>query len=386
MAWVRKLPSGLYAATVRTPVGRITESFDLLSQANGWAREQEAAIRRGDWIDPRRAKITTAAWREECLGTRHLERASKLRDASHWRCHVEPRWGKTAIGAIKKPDVGQWVVEMEQAGVGAATIEGAVGVLQALLDQAIEAEILSSNAAKRVRRPPRDAHVDRILDYGEEKQLLDALDRLFPDRVDARLFCELILDTGLRWEEAAVLPPSLIDTRRQRIHIAWVMERDGTARPYAKSDAGNRMVTYGETLVDRVAAAKLAAREVTGVFPKGGPGRLVFTSLKGKALDYTNWRDRVWSVALHGRAGIGKVRGHKPREAVPGAGLEDPQPTCHDLRHTLGTRLADSGVPVHDIMALLGHGDVRSTQRYMHSTEARFERAREALKQARKAG
>lgn len=386
MAWVRKLPSGLYAATIRTPVGRITESFDLLSQANGWAREQETDLRRGDWIDPRRAKVKTAAWREECLGTRHQSRASRLRDASHWRCHVEPRWGKVAIGAISKADVGTWVVEMEEAGVGAATIEGAVGVLQALLDRAIEAEILRTNAARRVRKPPRDAHVDRILDYAEEQQLLDALDRLFPGRVDARLFCELILDTGMRWEEAAVVPPSMIDTRRQRIHIAWVMERDGTARPYAKSEAGNRMVTYGDRLVDRVAEAKRAAREVTGVFPRGGPGRLVFTSPKGQALSYTNWHSRVWSVALDGRPAIGKVRGHKPREAVPGAGLEDPQPTCHDLRHTLGTRLADAGVPVHDLMALLGHGDVRSTQRYMHSTEARFERAREALRNARKAG
>lgn len=386
MAWVRKLPSGLHSATVRTPAGRITESFDLLSQANGWARDQEAAIRRGDWIDPRRAKILTGAWWEQCQGARHLAQASRLRDASHWRCHVEPRWGETAIGAITKSDVGKWIVAMSEAGVGAATIEGAVGVLRALLDQAIEEEILRVNAARRVRKPPRDAHVDRVLDYGEEKQLLDALDRLFPDRADARLFCELVVDTGMRWEEAAVLPPSLVDTRRQRIHIAWVMERDGTARPYAKSTAGNRMVTYGDALVDRVAAAKRAARAVAGVFPRGGPAEMVFTSPTGRVLSYSNWHHRVWSVALAGRPAIGKVRGHKPREAVPGAGLDDPQPTCHDLRHTFGTRLADAGVPVHDLMALLGHGDVRSTQRYMHSTEARFERAREALKRARSAG
>jgi integrase len=146
------------------------------------------------------------------------------------------------------------------------------------------------------------------------------------------------------------------------------------------------MVTYGDALVDRIAAAKRAAREVSGVFPRGGPTELVFTSRAGRVLSYSNWHHRVWAVALAGRPAIGKVRGHAPREAVPGAALDDPQPTCHDLRHTFGTRLADAGVPVHDLMALLGHGDVRSTQRYMHSTEARFERAREALKKARKAG
>ncbi len=111
------------------------------------------------------------------------------------------------------------------------------------------------NHARDIRKPKRDAHVDRILSFEEEAALLAALDRVAPGRVDGRLFCELIADTGMRWEEAAALPPALIDLRRRRIHIAWVMERDGTARPYAKSNAGNRMVTFGEGLDGRLAEA-----------------------------------------------------------------------------------------------------------------------------------
>jgi len=275
---------------------------------------------------------------------------------------------------------------MTAARVGAATIEGSVGVLRALLDLAVEDGILAVNHAKDIRKPKRDAHVDRILSFEEEAALLDALDRVAPGRVDGRLFCELVCDTGMRWEEAAALPPALIDLRRRRIHIAWVMERDGTARPYAKSNAGNRMVTFSERLDGRLAEARRAAREVTGVFRDDDPGVLVFTTLEGKALNYSNWNRRVWLAALHGRPAAARVRGHAAREAVPGAGLEDPQPTCHDLRHTLGTRLADAGVPVHDLMMLLGHSDIRSSQRYLHSGEARFERAREALRKARLAG
>jgi len=383
MAWVRKLPSGLWTATVRTPVGRITESFDLKGQANNWAADQESRIRSGEWIDPRRAKVSIAEWWVRCQDARHLEMASRKRDASHWRCHVEPRWARVQLGAVVKPDISAWVVQMKRAGVGAATIEGSVGVLRALLEQAVEAEILRSNPARGVRKPKRDAHVDRVLDDDEERRLLDALDRIFPGRTDARLFCELILDTGMRWEEAAALPPALIDTRRQRIHIAWVMERDGTTRPYAKSTAGNRMVTYGNPLVGRLKEARLAAREVRGVFPDDDPGRLVFTAPGGGALSYSNWHRQVWKVALDGRPAVGTVRGRRAREAVAGALLEDPQPTCHDLRHTLGSRLADAGIPVHDIMALLGHSDIRSSQRYLHSGEARFERARQALAKVR---
>lgn len=385
--WIRELPSGLWAATVRIPGGdRITETFRLESQANKWASDQDAKARSGDWLDPRRAKVHVAKWWAECLGGRHLELASRKRDASHWRCHVEPRWGKTELGAVKRKDVNAWVVEMDEAGVGAATIEGAVGVLRSLLDLAIEDEILAVNHARNIRKPKRDAHVDRILSFEEETDLLEALDRVAPGRVDGRLFCELILDTGMRWEEVAALPPSMIDVRRRRIHIAWVMERDGTVRPYAKSNAGNRTVTYSSELDVRLAAARASARAVLGVFPKDSPGMLVITTPAGKALNYSNWNRGVWLPALSGRPARARVRGHAAREAVVGAELEDPQPTCHDLRHTLGTRLADAGVPVHDIMALLGHGDIRSSQRYLHSGEARFERAREALKRMREAG
>lgn len=389
MAWIRQLPPNkdgvrLWAATVRTPAGRITESHRLKGRVEHWAAGIEDDVRRGDFIDPRLAEVEVGEWHARCRDARHLEQASRRRDESHWRCHVEPRWGKTQLGAILKPDVSAWVVEMKKAGVGAATIEGAVGVLRALLEQAIDARILrAGNPAARVKKPKRDAHVDRVLDADEEKRLLEALDAVAAGRVDARLFVELIADTGLRWEEAAAIPPELVDTKRQRIHIAWVMERDGTARPYAKSQAGNRMVTYGDALSQHMTAAKLAGRAVPGVFPKGGPTRLVFTSLRGDQLRYSGWHRSVWTPAIRGLPERQKVKGHAYRPAIPGAELGDPQPTPHDLRHTYGTRLADEGVPVHDIMALMGHEDIRSAQRYLHAREERFERARQAMKRAR---
>ncbi|MEV4197069.1 tyrosine-type recombinase/integrase [Micromonospora globbae] len=404
MAWIRQLPSGKWAATVRLPNGqRVTETHRLKGAISQWAADLEADIRRGDWIDPRAGKKTVGeCWEEWGTSSRRLEKASRKRDESHWRVHVAPRWAKTPVGSILKPDVTAWVVEMEgvhkpscrrrdtcpgcKPPVGAATIEGAVGVLRAVLDLAVEAKLIRDNPARGVKKPPRDAHVDRVLDTAEERQLVDALNRMFPGRADAALFVELMADTGMRWEEAAVIPPSLVDPKKQRIHIAWVMERDGTARPYAKSDAGNRTVTYGDHLAARMKAAKLAAKEVKGVFPGDDPGRLVFTSERGQELRYSNWHRRVWQPALRGQPERPMVKGHKYRPAVPGAGLADPQPTPHDLRHTYGTRLADEGVPVHDIMALMGHEDLRSAQRYLHSREERFERARAAIKRARASG
>lgn len=413
MAWVRQLPSGLWAATVRTPNGRITESHPLKTVIDNWAKALEVDIDRGDFIDPRLGEVTVGEFWERTRNSRHLEKASRKRDESHWRNHVSPKWANIKMGTVLKPDVSSWVVEMETAHrddctgrkrcpgckVGAATVEGAVGVLIALFDMAIDAKILRHNPARGVKKRPRDAHVDRVLDADEEQQLLERLDERLPGRVDARLFCELMLETGMRWEEVAAIPPEMVDAKRHRIHIAWVMERDGTARPYAKSEAGNRTVAYGDALAARMSEAKLGARSTDGVFPKDGPTRLVFFSPGGGGrtkrkhgdvgpLLYSGWYARVWRPAL-----LAPYDGPPPERPAGKSGplavpkgqpyLDDPQPTPHDLRHTFGTRLADEGVPIHDIMALMGHKDIRSAQRYLHSSEERFTRARQALNRVR---
>lgn len=397
MAYVVKNKSGTHTAVVYTrpgdPTSRVQITDRLESVVRSTAAEMESQIRRGEFIDPRHARITVGELWESAKGARHLEKASRKRDASHYRCHVAPKWANVQIGRILKSHVKTWVVDMTKAGVGPATIEGAVGVLRGILAHAVDDGRLRTNPAQKVPMPPRDAHVDRVLDNDEETALLENFDLLFPGRVDARLFVELLLDTGMRWEEAAALPPELVDTKRHRIHIAWVLERDGTARPYAKSEAGNRAVTYSDALAARLAAAKLAAPVVPGVFvPRKServPERLVFVSVQNKVLSYTRWRSRVWlrgllreEPAMPAQREPGRP-GPLPKAVIRVPVMDDPQPTAHDLRHTYGSRLADQGVPIHDIMKLMGHANVRSVQRYLHSSEDRFERARKALDRAR---
>ncbi len=40
--------------------------------------------------------------------------------------------------------------------------------------------------------------------------------------------------------------------------------------------------------------------------------------------------------------------------------------SCHDLRHTFATRLAQAGYDLYKISKLLGHQDIKMTQRYSH--------------------
>jgi integrase len=376
VAWVRKLPSGLWAATVRTPAGRITETHKLKGTIERWADDLESDARRGDFIDPRAAEITIGVWWEQVKDGRRLEKASRKRDESHWRNHVAPRWARVRLDGILQPDVAAWVVKMERAGTGAATIQGSVGVLRGLLDQAVAAKRLRFNPARGVRMPERDAHLDRVLAPEEDEQLLTALDRQFSGRPDARLFIELLLYCGLRYEEAAAIDREHVLMRKQAISVGPVLERDGTIRPYPKSRAGVRTVPVDDEVWPALRAHTLTI----------DPGGLLFTGQRGRTKDapvgplhYSSWHRRVW------QRGLVEVVQRGPRSSIVATRrtLDDPQPTPHDMRHTYGTRLGEGGVPVHEIMALMGHETLESVQRYLHAGDDRLDRAREATKRGR---
>ncbi|HYV06532.1 MAG TPA: site-specific integrase [Blastocatellia bacterium] len=51
----------------------------------------------------------------------------------------------------------------------------------------------------------------------------------------------------------------------------------------------------------------------------------------------------------------------------------------HDLRHTFGTRLAESGARTRTIMDLMGHSQMATSARYTHATDHGKRRAVEAL-------
>lgn len=355
MASYRRLKSGKWEATVWLPGRQRRYRTDRLkSVVQAWAEQLEADIRQGDWIDPRAGEVTIGELWPRVRSTRSLELASRKRDDSHWRNHVEPVWRRTPLGAILRPDVRAWVAQMQRNGTGAATVEGALGVLRAVLEYAVDARMIRDNPARGVRAPRRDAHQDRVLHDDEDDTLLRAVDQV-TSGPEGRLLIELMLYAGLRWEEAAALRRERVRLRDQLIDVGPVVQRDGSIREYPKTKAGQRLVPVPDHLLPLL-------RERVMAVPSGG---LVVTARRGGVVLYTNWRRRVWVPS------------------VRVAELDPPAPTPHDLRHTYGTRLGEAGVPVHEIMALMGHDILASAQRYLHAAPDRFGRARAAVARRR---
>ena len=89
------------------------------------------------------------------------------------------------------------------------------------------------------------------------------------------------------------------------------------------------------------------------------------------ALDVIKQRSKVKSIKndfvflnMNGK----KIDAHNLRSAfyilLRKAGIKDFR--FHDLRHTFATRLAQAGVDLYKISKLLGHKDIKMTQRYSH--------------------
>lgn len=371
MASYRRLPSGLWQATVKHPSGkRYTKTDPLKGIVKGWAEDLETQIRRGDFVDPTGGKMTLAGWWAKWSELQRVEATTAAKRETHWRLYVEPTFGTWPLATIQSWDVETWISTMGRDQVRPHAAASAVQLLKQMLNDAVRHKVIRTNQADLVDTPPVPKHDDRVLEDDEIPALLAALTKpgprkgvrrgdvleREPDRVN-QILVKLMLDTGLRWEEAAGIHGFRVDLLRKKIHVREVVVRGQKIKHEPKTKAGIRDVPLTDDLVDDLAWL---------IGHRGGREKLLFVTLgrdgAERPLDYTNWRDRVWGRAVEA-AGITQL----------------PLPTPHDCRHTYGTTLAEEGVPAHEIMALMGHATLAAVERYLHARSARLARARDAV-------
>lgn len=343
MAAIRRLKSGRWSAEVRLPNGRRTTRTDTSKTfVKQWATDLETQIRRGEWVDPNHATPvgpapTLGQWRDTWLATRHRGMNTASREDNDWKMRVS-YFQDQRLDQITALDVQEWSARMSREHVGPTSHKQAIETLRQLYTAAIRHGITPSDPTKGLKKPTVPKHVDRILTRDEAARL---------DRASGGdPMIRLMLWCGLRWGEAAGMTGARIDLDRRQLHVRQVMLKDGTVKDCPKSAAGNRTVPLPD----------LTIQALTPVMRPG----LLFHNQRG-----LNWKYRGWSRAF--------------TKYVTQAGLADPQPTGHDLRHTYGSWLADAGMPIHDIAALMGHSETRSTQRYVHSGLGRMRSALDAL-------
>jgi integrase len=240
--------------------------------------------------------------------------------------------GETAIARLGKRDVQRAVNQWNET-LSARTVRRVYGTLNAILNYAIDLELIVRAPSRGVKLPAAQPETHRL---PSPDQLAELAATLGPDHAPL-VYLGAVL--GLRWGECAGLRVGRIDFIRATLTVAEQVTRGRHGEPITgppKSHAGNRTLSMPPQLVEML-STHLARRGLTGA----DPNALVFTMPDGGPLAYQNWRTRVWRPAL---------------ESVGLEGLG-----FHDLRRLNATGLVMEGVDVKTAQARLGHSDPRLT-------------------------
>ncbi len=194
-----------------------------------------------------------------------------------------------------------------------------------------EWEWVKENPVDRVGREKVNNARDRWLTIEQENRLIESSVAYLAcrgnDKIATYWLQEIVvfaLNTGMRQDEILSLLGSHVDLFRRTVTV--VRSKNGEKR----------------TIPLSIRAFELLKVKVKGMDSGSG---FVFPSEAGTKIDDKNLRRAFY-------------------EALKRAEIDDFR--FHDLRHTFATRLAQAGVDLYKIAKLLGHKDIKMTQRYSH--------------------
>jgi integrase len=364
---VRQRSSGRWQARYPGPDGLMRpapNTFATKRDAEQWLTVTEAAMLRGDWIDPLLSKIKLdeygTRWiKERKLGDRTREEHERL-----FRLHIVPFLGGKSLGDIGTDTVRTWRVTLAENGRSEIRIAKAYKLLRAILNTAADDGRIKRNPC-RIKGADQEYSPERpVASVPQVYALADQMPPRFRVLVLAAAF------TGLRWGELIALRRCDVDTDEKTIRVPRRLAQLSSGQMVAgptKSEAGFRTVALPELIVDDV-------RDHLTRFAKSGDAALIFVGEKGAMLKRGNWRRSV-----------------KWPDAIKQAGLPEGF-HFHDLRHTGNHLAASAGASTKELMHRMGHGSMRAALIYQHATSERDQeiakavsrRARLARKKAKK--
>lgn len=348
MPYIRKLPSGLWQATVRGPktlankTGRYSKTDPLRSVVKQWATKKELEFSRDEWVDPELQKITFAEWYDRWWAARVVDSDETIRgDEGCFRNHILPHWASWRLRQIKRMDVQAWVRDMEQRGVGSFAIRRSFNLFVSVMGDAVTEELIPSSPVRDIDLPDTSAKAPAWF----TRDQVDLIQAELPH--GHAVMTELMVMSGPRWGEAAGLRGTAVDWLRGRATIHGTLtQRGGKWKEHPKTTKSRREIPIPRYILDEM-----------GALMKGrSPEDYVFTTVRqSRPLSAANWRVK-WYQAIDAA--------NEKLQATGGDLVPRYRP--HDCRHTCASWLVQTGVPLYNVQQLLGHESYQTTQRYAH--------------------
>lgn len=327
----RKIKSDRYGtgsrwqAVWREPDGtRRRKSFTHKDAAQAHLDNVAHTTRSGTYVAVERGSLTLGEWADRWIPAQtHLKPGGLSTVTGIVTKHITPCWGRCALNEISRADIQAWVTGLD---VAPATTRRIHGVLQRMLEDAVDDMRIARNPARGVNLPSGAHREHRYLTVLEVDALIDSM----PEH--HRPITRCLAWTGLRFGEAAELRVKDLDLDARRISVTRsVSTTTGVALVSTpKTSAGSRAVPIAdEVLDDLVTLAEDRQRD-----------DLVYLTPYGAQYRKDNYR-RVFQAAVRD-AGLGEVR-------------------VHDLRHTAVSIAIAAGASVKLVQRMVGHASAAIT-------------------------
>src|ERR1039457_2953428 len=428
-----------YTALYRDLKGRQRSagSFTTQRQADRAWQRAESRVAQGQLGEPGRGRQTFRDYVEKTWLPNHEIEASTRQSYTYVLRHrVLPEFGSMRMIDILPEHVREWVAGMKSGGVTPHTIRYAMVVLSAIFTTALNDQVTSLHPCKGVNTPPVPAQPRTIITPEQFAVLYNCL----PD-AQSKLLVETAVESGLRWGELTELRVRDLDfaTRMLTVSRAVVQVHprfhpDGgrfLVKPYPKDKEYRRfklsvqitaklkahVVERGLDREDllfqapveeapRLRVPRLSA-DPDAPLGRTAPNAVGHRYRHGTLTGYSLGRCRCeycrdpYCRYRAARRADGKddprgVRardkdGHIPanwfRESVWKPALKTAelviQVRIHDLRHAHASWLLAGGRDLQVVKQRLGHGSLRTTEKYLHPLPDADETALDALSKMR---
>jgi integrase len=369
MAWAKKRVGAhgrvTYTAVYLDPEGRERSAgtFEGKREAEKAARKAEGKVETSEWIDPSDGKVTFKEYVEGYWWpSRQLEVSTRAAYRSYLDKHFIPYFGKRPMASITPTAVEAWIAKALKDGLSPASVRKYHSMLKTIFQRAVRDRVIVVNPCAATELP-KAVRKPRTIPTPED---FDRLITEIPQRWRLLLLVEI--ETGLRWGELIALRPRHIDFLRRLVHVRQtVVEVSKKMSPtgqrmlfkdYPKNDQ-HRTLSIGQPLIELI-SADIASRGLTR-------DDLLFPSTLKPAsgpLSRNTFRTKVWLPALK-RTGLNfHLR-------------------VHDLRHAHASWLLAGGADLKAVMERMGHSQLTTAQRYLHTLPDADEQALAAFERIR---
>jgi len=344
-------------------VKRTAGTYASRREALKAGRRSDGKVEDGTWINPASGRVSFRNYVEgSWWPSRHLEVSTRAAYRSYLDCHFLPFFGHRAMTSITPSTVQAWVTYATAAGLSPRSVSKYHVMLHGVFKRAVRDRVIQHNPCADTELPKVPPRKVRILAPEEFERLLAEI----PDRFQDLVVTDI--ETGLRWGELVALRPRHIDFLRRLMSIEeTVVEVSKKNSPtgqrmvfkaYPKDDEF-RTLPVSQTLLDAL-AARIESMEL-------GRDDLLFPSTRVRGdipLSRNTFRTRYWLPALER------------------AGIEFPV-RVHDLRHAHASWLLAGGADLKTVMDRLGHSQIQTTQKYLHTLPGADDGALEAFTRIR---